>query len=100
MQEIGRLLFTRKDGESFVVGTGTTVTLNRRAKEMSAKVTILRDGEVSTHTLKNRQPLQIEENVHMELCMDHGRGTGIRVLVVAPKDIKVLRSELIGRGPK
>lgn len=98
MQEVGRLLFTRKDGESFVVGTDTTITLHRRPHAQQAKAVITRRDEVSIHVANNREPIELEEGIHFEVSFDKGRGSAMRVLVVAPKTVKVLRSELIGNG--
>lgn len=101
MQEIGRLLFTRKDGESFVVGNDTTITLHRKAPAR-ANVVIKRGDEVRTHNVGDREPIEINEHASMEVSFDYGKGrtSGMRVLVIAPKSVKVLRSELIGRGPR
>ena len=98
MQEIGRLLFTRKDGESFVVGTDTTITLHRRPHAQQAKAVIKRGTEETIHIAKNREPMQLEEGIHFEVSFDRGGGNAMRVLVAAPKNVKVLRSELIGNG--
>lgn len=96
MQDVTRLLITRKNGESFLLDDHTKVTLHRPRRENRAELEITRDGESRRVPIGNREPCQVADNVSVELIFDHGRGGDrVRVMVLAPKSVKILRSELI-----
>lgn len=100
-EEIGCLAFTRRSGESFLIGEDIIVAIHRRSHERVARVEVLRSD-------RTKQDLRVEQHkafhphpqVEVELIFDHGRGAGTRVKVTAPKNIRILRSELVNAKPK
>lgn len=98
--EIGRLAFTRRNGESFQVGEDTLVTVYRRSNDREAKVEIIRaDRTRQELRVKQQEPFYVHPEVEVRLTFDHGRG-GTKVLVTAPKNIRIMRSELVNASPK
>jgi len=100
-EEIGRLAFTRRNGESFQVGEDTLVTIHRRGHERVARVEVLRaDRTRQDLRIKQGEPFFVHPKVEVELIFDHGRGASTKVKVTAPKNISVMRSELLGAKKK
>jgi sRNA-binding carbon storage regulator CsrA len=99
MSEIGRLLFTRRSGESFVVGDGTQVIVHTVDGKRTYQVGIISpDGTKSYRSVMAREPFWPVPEVKVELSPDQDRNRSIRIMVLAPKSIRILRSELIARG--
>ena len=99
--EIGRLAFTRRNGESFRVGEDTLVIIYRRSSEQEARVEIIRaDRTQQRLRVKQQEPFYVHPEVEIRLSFDHGRGASTKVLVTAPKNIRIMRSELINASPK
>ena len=99
--EIGRLAFTRRNGESFQVGEDTLVTVYRRSSEREARVEIIRaDRTRQELRVKQHEPFYVYPEVEVRLTFDHGRGASTKLLVTAPKNIRIMRSELVNASPK
>jgi sRNA-binding carbon storage regulator CsrA len=99
--EIGRLAFTRRDGESFQVGEDTLVTIHRRGYERVARVEIIRaDRTHQELRIRQGEPFSVHPQVEVELQFDHGRGASTKVKVTAPKNISIMRSELLSAPKK
>lgn len=99
-EQIGRLLFTRKDGESFHIGEDTIVTVHR-VPGPRARVEVLRaDRTGETFEVAQREPFFPAPGVHVELSFDHNRGKGTKVMALAPKSIRIMRSELLDARPR
>lgn len=95
----GRLAFSRKSGESFVVGD-TTITVKRLypSRAVNAEVRAP-DKPLETHFLADERRLRLPGEVTITATVPLQRGDRINVSVEAPKNIKILRSELIsGQG--
>lgn len=91
----GRLVFSRKTGESFVVGD-TTVTVKRLYPSRAVNAEVQVPGKpLETHSLADERPLHLPGDVAITATVPLQRGDRINVSVEAPKNIKILRSELI-----
>ena len=99
--EIGHLAFTRRNGESFRVGEDTLIVVHRRPGRNVARVEIIQaDRTRQKLQIRQNEPLYVHPEVEIRLSFDHGRGTSTKVLVSAPKNIRIMRSELVNASPK
>lgn len=92
---IGCLAFSRRTGESFVVGD-TTITVNRLYPSRAINAVVQAPGKPpETHSLADERRLHLPGDVTIAATAPLQRGDRINVSVEAPKNIKILRSELI-----
>lgn len=100
-EEIGCLVFTRRNGESFQIGEDTLVTIHRRGHERVARVEVMRaDRTHQELRISQSEPFPVHPKVQVELIFDHGRGSSTKVKVIAPKSISIMRSELLSAKKK
>lgn len=103
MQEIGRLTIGRKDGESFLVGGNTLVTLRHVSmRHRRATLDILHAKERQSeqiNTVEN-QVVHLLPDVELVLRFDSQHGRQVKVTVTAPKSVSIMRSELLNEQAK
>lgn len=92
---LGRLAFSRKSGESFMVGN-LAVTVIRRTQDMTAQVIIQFPDSSKKHLdVRDKGTFKLADNISVSLTVDTRRGDRIGVVVEAPKSIRILREELL-----
>lgn len=101
MQQIGRLTIGRKDGESFMVGDSTRVTISHISmRHQHATLEIQRGSLTSRVHAKQDQVIPVTPEVEMILRFDGQHGRQAKVTIVAPKNISIMRSELLNEQQK
>lgn len=92
--DVSRLIITRRIGESFLVGDTHKVTLLRNQRGLYIKVETPAGGK--TTPIRPDQPVEVMPNVVVELRKHRPDANATyRVMVLAPRNIKIIRTELL-----
>lgn len=101
--QIGRLTIGRKEGQSFVVGDNTLVTVrsfNMRVQKATVEVTCADSRSVEEFEARHDQTIHLLPDVDMILRFDGQHGRQIKITLVAPKSVSIMRSELLNEQQK
>lgn len=94
-EKIGRLVFTRFDNQSFHLGDDTIVAV-KQLPGQRAKIDITRSNRaVEVYTVGFGEPFFPLQDVHVEISKDQRHTKSMKVMVLAPKSIRIMRSELL-----
>lgn len=98
MDQISRLHISRKNGQSFLIGDHTTVTLFRQPRSQLITAEIQqKNGKRRRVNIQMGKTFYPCPDVAISVTPDGNRGSSLRVTIEAPRSIKILRSELVGR---
>ncbi len=97
--DIGQLAISRKSGESFLVGDFTVTVLRVPGSRNTVELQVQAPHTpLSTKRLHADAKLHLTEDISIQAHRDSPRhGERFLVLIRAPKNIKILRSELISK---
>ena len=98
MEKPSRLYITRRNGESFVIGDDVVVTLHRQPRGKTAIAEIRTGSDVQSLPIKFEVPFAPCPDVFVVVPQVGRRSTNLRVMVEAPRHIRILRSELLTRA--
>lgn len=89
----GRLVFTRKSGQGFYIGDDTFISVHNQDDGIHAM--IFSGSNLESLRVKPNETIHRPGGIQIEIdhSTKHPRA-GLRVMVLAPKDVRILREEL------
>ena len=98
MSDIGKLTLTRTRGQSILIDQNILLTvkqINHGRNTIGITVEFASERQLREYILDTSDSLMLGEDIHIKVARRSPNSSQVRVIIIAPKNIQIMRTELL-----